>query len=210
MNLVRMGRRCPWLSSQSQPWTGSYIHTRIKPILMLTPPCPHIAILFSPSCTVWQQPSPKSLQTKQPFYNGWTSAFTLREVRLQIQIRIVLLFLLLFLSWVAAGGFLPSELLFNLHRLHIWRAQPGRYGLTDTHIETVCLFTSRGNFGYTIVPSFWSSFIFSFEGSRSEVTLFFSSLMLLTICSAPWRVVGRNTGTGTWAELSGQSSGGLN
>lgn len=53
------------------------------------------------------------------------------------------------------------------------------------------------------VPGFCSSAIISAMESRSassgsEGTLFFSSLMLWMICSAPCRVVGRNTGTGTW------------
>lgn len=64
--------------------------------------------------------------------------------------------------------------------------------------------TTEGNLSCTIVPSFWSSLSFSVTGCRSEVTLFLSSLMLSMISSAPCRVVGRNTGTGTWTELFGQ------
>lgn len=53
------------------------------------------------------------------------------------------------------------------------------------------------------VPGFWSSAIISAMQSRSasrgsEGILFWSSLIAWMICSAPCRVVGRNTGTGTW------------
>lgn len=71
------------------------------------------------------------------------------------------------------------------------------------------LVNNRGSHSSTIAPSFWSSLKFSVTGCRSEVTLFFSSLMLSIISSAPCRVVGRNTGTGTCTKLFDQYLDGL-